>query len=459
MNRVAAACLCAAALLSLLLVNPQVRGDGHGYFAWIASAVVDHDLDFRNQYRHGNALFTERFLDADGVARAERMTSTGLIENQWAIGPALLWAPWFVSAHAIVRLTGQDPQDGYASIYRRACAMGSLCYAIAAIWLSVRVARACGVSRSSAWWGAAVTWGGTSLLVYAELLPFHVHALAAFTVAWFLWFGVTRVASMTYRQWMLWGALAALMGMTYYLDTVFVVVAVVIAVGAQPRLGVLGALSRLAAFSVAALVLSLPHWWSKAALYGSPWTTGYRDQFFWLTPRVWMTAFSSNHGVILWTPLVAVGVAGVAWLSRRNLVFVGVAIALALFFLVVASYEQWHGLSSFGNRFFVSWTLPVAVGTAVVLEAARSRGRVLRVASQVGCVILVLWNVGLAFQWASKMVPNRGPVDIWKVAAQQAAVPRRAVIVGWRYLTDRHRLAAEIEEQDQQEWRRFQESR
>ena len=446
----------AAAVLSLLLVNTRVRGDGNGYFAWIASAVVDHDLDFRNQYRHGNTLFTERFFDTDDVVLPERVTSTGYIENQWSIGPALLWAPWFVAAHAVVTTRGLDPQDGYAPIYRRACAIGSMCYALAAIWLGVLVARHLGISTSVAWSAAVVVWGGTSLIVYAHLLPFHVHAMAAFTVSLFLWYGLTRADGMTGLRWAVWGALAALMGLTYYLDAVFMLVAVPVAIApwrhARSSWGCLW-------FGVTAAIVSLPHWWSRAIIYGSSLTTGYQDQFFWLTPRLWATAFSSNHGVILWTPLIAIGVVGVVSLARRRVEWRGVVTASVVFYVVVASYENWHGLSSFGNRFFVSWTLPMVVGVAAIVDACWSRGGVARSMMIAVLTGVVVWNAGLAFQWASKMLPNRGSVDMWIVVSQQVAVPRRAVTMGWRYLTDRDRLAAEIEEQDQREWDRYQKIR
>jgi len=113
-----------ALLASVLVVNPYVRGDGNGYYAWLASPIVDRDLDFRNQYRHADPLFRDYVIDADGQTQPGQATPTGHVINQWSIGPAVLWAPWFLAAHAVVSLTGADPQDGYAPIYLRAVAGG-----------------------------------------------------------------------------------------------------------------------------------------------------------------------------------------------------------------------------------------------------------------------------------------------------------------------------------------------
>src|SRR5512132_3781197 len=115
-----------ALLASAAAVNTHVRGDGNGYYAWLASSVVDHDLDFRNQYRHADALFRNFHIDAAGQPQPDQLTVTGRVSDQWAVGPAVLWAPWFLTAHAVVKAGGMDPQDGYAPIYRRAVATGSV---------------------------------------------------------------------------------------------------------------------------------------------------------------------------------------------------------------------------------------------------------------------------------------------------------------------------------------------
>lgn len=442
-------------VVSIAVVNTHVRGDGNGYYAWLASAVVDHDLDFRNQYRHANALFVERYLNDDGTVATDRTTKTGHVENQWAVGPAVLWAPWFAAAHLVIRARGEDPQDGYAPAYRRACAIGTIVYAIIALWLSVSAARRFGVSAAPACLGAATALGASSLLVYTYLLPFHVHALAAFTVALFLWYGVGRAERTGIRHWAVWGGLAGLMAMTYHLDAVFVVVAIGSWGALWKSRGPFASVVSGLAFVASGLVAMTPQWIGKAIVYGSPLATGYRDRFFWTAPELWRTAFSSNHGVILWTPVVAMGVAGWLYLAGHRRGLWGVAAAAGAFYVIVASYENWHGLSSFGNRFFVSWTFLLVCGVSVLADAAWRRGAPARVAVITGLAALVMWNAGLAFQWAAKMVPNRGGVDVRVVAAQQWAVPGRAWSMGRRYVTDRDALIRDIERQDQREWETY----
>lgn len=442
-----------------LVVNPDVRGDGNGYYAWIASAVVDHDLDFRNQYAHGNRLFRERFEDGAGLPKPERITATGHVDNQWAVGPAVLWAPWFAAAHVVTRLTGADPQDGYAPVYRRACATGSFVYGALALWLGVLGAGCFGVRPAVAWGSALVVWGASSLLVYTLLLPFSAHAAGAFTVAWWLYFGLRRAdRRLSVREWAAWGALAGLMALTYLANAVFALVAVPVWYAVWRSEGAGAAFVRAAAFLGAALVAATPHLIGKAVVYGSPWVTGYREQWHWLAPQLWNTAFSTNHGVLLWTPVMGVGLAGCSLLIRRARAVWVMVVAAAAFYLLIASYGNWHGLSSFGNRFFTAWTFLAVLGVAAIADAASRRPWTMRAAVAVGCV-LVVWNVALAFQWAFKMVPNRGEVDVALVVRQQWQVPTLAISVGRRYFTDRGGLVREIEDKDEQEWDAFQKKR
>src|SRR5258706_15849368 len=91
-------------LLTLPLVNPWVRGDGVGYYAYLRSALIDHDLDFENDYFAGNNSFVMSRFDAQGHLLPEMYTKTGHVENHFTVGPAILWAPMLVTVHVAVLL-------------------------------------------------------------------------------------------------------------------------------------------------------------------------------------------------------------------------------------------------------------------------------------------------------------------------------------------------------------------
>lgn len=447
--------LIAACLMSCLVVNPYVRGDGNGYYAWLASAVIDHDVDFRNQYRHADPLFAAAYFDENGDVRPEKTTATGHVSNQWSVGPAVLWAPWFLVAHVVVTVVGVDPADGFASWYRQCCAVGSLFYAVMALAIGVRLARSYGAMARASQVAAVAVMLGTSLFVYAYMLPFHVHAMAAFTVACFLWYWHATPAFVTYRQWAIWGALGGLMTMTYHVNALFGFVVLSAALerwraGERGRIAVCGLI-----FAVAAIVVCLPQLIGKTIVYGHPLVTGYQDEFFWWSPRLLATAFSTEHGLLLWTPLIVVALAGCVIAAQKARTMQWMLAAASLFYVVIASYQNWHGLSSFGNRFFVSLTVPFVIGIAVVAERAYHLGRRRSAAFNALLMLLVCWNLGLAFQWGTKMIPSRGPVSPSRMAMQQLDVPSRIITTMRHYLGSRDAFVADIERKDIGESREF----
>src|SRR5579871_3261919 len=86
-------------LLTLPLANPWVRGDGVGYYAYLRSTLIDHDLRFENDYLQANESFVLSKVDAQGKLLPRLYTKTGYVENHFAVGPAILWAPVLLVVH------------------------------------------------------------------------------------------------------------------------------------------------------------------------------------------------------------------------------------------------------------------------------------------------------------------------------------------------------------------------
>src|ERR1700741_5001740 len=64
-------------LLSLPLVNPWIRGDGVGYYAYARAPLIEHSLDFTHDYQGANESFRETRFDDQGHVRPEYITGTG----------------------------------------------------------------------------------------------------------------------------------------------------------------------------------------------------------------------------------------------------------------------------------------------------------------------------------------------------------------------------------------------
>ena len=442
-------------------VNPYIRGDGNGYYAYVRSAVIDGDLRFENEYRRGDPAFLASVTYPDGRLASNLVLGNGYVRNQWAVGPSLLWAPFFVLGHGVA--TGLNSLgwpvalDGYSAPYRWACALGTALYGFVGLMLACTLARRF-VGATVAAVATVGVWFASPLPVYMYFLPFHVPALSGFVVSLFLWYWLKTRGGRTSSEWGLWGASAGLMVETYYLNAVCLLIAAFElgeearfsrARPARARAGVAAA----GIFGLGLALAVLPHIVVKTIVHGSPFKTGYDDQFFWGSPRLWHAAFASEHGMFVWTPVLLFATVGLGWLWRTDRsIALRFTLVLVAYYYAVASFQNWHGQSAFGNRFLVSLTPIFVVGFGGFL-AALAKLPVIERHRRLGYGLvlgpLILWNVGLVFQWGTGLVPNRGPVDFVVAARNQVTeVPRAMVGFMARYFTERGQLTREVEQRD-----------
>src|SRR5262250_1576387 len=111
-------------VLTLPLLNPWVRGDGVGYYAYARAPLIEHNLDFTHDYRFANEGFREARCDENGNPKPEYRTSSGHLDNHFTVGPAMLWSPFLLVAHAVLLVAGalgsHIQADGFSWPYRYA---------------------------------------------------------------------------------------------------------------------------------------------------------------------------------------------------------------------------------------------------------------------------------------------------------------------------------------------------
>jgi hypothetical protein len=437
--------LAALLLLTPLLVLPYLRGDGNGYYAWLRSPVIDGDLNFLNEFERGDPTFLRTVFDDQGQLLPGMETDTGRIRNQWSVGPAVVWAPFFLTAHALTSAAhalGFDvATDGFSTPYRWFSAIGTALAASIGLLLAFRVARDV-AEVGPAVLGTAAIWLASPLPIYQYLLPFWPFGIAvlvssALVVVW-------RTPGWGARRWFALGALTGFAAIVHPIG---------IAWGLLPAAALLGldAGSRaervraLPWFALGGFVGALPQLVGKAVVIGSPFDTGYEAQWRFTRPDVFRVLFGANHGALTWTPVLALAIVGLAIVMRRDRrLGLGLLVVLVGMVYLVASYGSFEQ-SSFGNRFLVWFTPGFVIGAAALADALWSRrGLVLGVVAA-----LVVWNALFMFQWAWGLVPKRGPVD-WGVMARQqfTEAPAEMVHAVRLFFTDRGELIRIVQEQD-----------
>jgi len=210
-----------------------------------------------------------------------------------------------------------------------------------------------------------------------------------------------------------------------------------------------------AVFVLAFLASLLPTFITRWIIYGSLFETGYPPvwKWNWTSPAFLRVLFSADHGLFSWTPILALAVVGLLFLVKKNwLLGTGALLTFLAYYLFISSYPDWDGMSSFGNRFFVSLTPVFILGlTALLSSFSEWMGKASRAVAFSGLTIalLALWNVAFIFQWGTHMVPARGGISWSQMARNQfVGVPLHLTRSLQSYFLHRQDMMRDIEQED-----------
>jgi hypothetical protein len=439
------------------------------YFSYLRSLYFDRDVSFDNEYRyfyaHGFATagFHETFLVNE--------TDIGRRVNYGTIGSALLWSPFYLLADLFTRLSGSTPADGYSLPYMRAVAFGSALYGFLAVLLSIRAARRL-LGGPGSLVSAMAVWLGTPLIFYMYVAPSFAHATSAFAVALFvnLWLHVRRTWSL--RGTFALGLCAGLLGIIREQD-------IFVAVG--PALDFLWSAFKDAALTwrdrmtaaasgVLGTILALiPQLLAYKALNGYFGPASHVSRkMHWHAPFAPGVFASPEHGLIIWTPLVVLSIAGLTALaagavgqlklaspdvrsaggelelapaptpvgtgfSRTDIPRIGICLAIMLLsqIYVAGSVASWTVAGAFGQRRFVGLTIVFVIGLAALWHIANRR------VVGVLAALCVYWNIALMAQFATRLMDRQRLEPARNAYHAFVTIPLQLPSLAYRYLTDR----------------------
>lgn len=340
------------------LVGSGVWGDGRYYYAYLRSAVVDHNLDFRNEFEHFSCPL--------------ELTQTGKIANKFSIGPAFLWSPFFLTTHLLLRLFN-FPADGFSHPYQIAVGLAAVFYGILGLWLSFKVVEEY-FSPKIALISTFSLWLASNLFFYTAVDPINSHAVSFF-VASAIVFTLTKYSQEGKgRQLVILGLLTGLLAMIRTQDLVFILpILAWLLKERQKKIRL--AFNKVSIFLFFVLVGFLPQLGVWQLLYGelkNPYLIQ-GETFNWLRPQ-WLTVlFSSNNGLFYYSPILLLALIGLFLARKRSFLVMGGIFLFLLQTYVVASWHSWSGGEAYGGRMFISLMPFFIIGLAAFLDRLKKR--------------------------------------------------------------------------------------
>ncbi|HEX9159748.1 MAG TPA: hypothetical protein VF835_05930 [Rhizomicrobium sp.] len=389
-----------------------IRSDGYGYYAYLTSVFVDHDLTMKTAmaYRRMNVPLAPVAPAWTGIAP---YAPTGRLLDKYTLGTALLQTPFFLAAQLWATLARSPP---YSPPYQFANVLSAIFFLAFGTCLLVRsLVRT--FAPAIAILSAAGVIFGTSLFHDATFITSFSHVYSYFAFA-LLVVAVDRYqkgddagAPKILRPLEL-GAITGLIALIRVPNVVAGLIPLVLISRQLYRTGNFGQfalefVSGVAAFAVV-FGLQMAYWF---AVTGHIVLNSYQGEYFdWTHPRLWEFLFSVRRGLFLWSPLLLLAVLGVPRLVRRD-PWIGTAIAAVLLlelYICSSWWSWWYGMS-FESRPVADMMPLVAFPLAHGLELAITKlGRRTCVVAVSG---LILLNSILMLSYWKEFIPWDNPTS------------------------------------------------
>lgn len=335
------------------------------YYAQLKSPIIDRDLDF--------------FGDTDTGGIETEPTATGLQPSAWPLGTAILWSPFFLTAHWITTIVSPSIADGFSDPYIAFVSMGTFFYALLAVYVIYKIINRYTSDRLTSIMVCILCFAATPMFFYTFRQPITAHIttllFTSLIVLVFIIFDEDRLS--TKFSGIIFGVLLGMAVINRWTGMFIGILPIIYYGNLFYRNYKIGGLKttrpiliQILVFIATFIVTISPQiiLWYK--LYGSiliipqsssTWITDIRD--FNLI-RIY---FSDNRGLLTWAPFMMLGTIGIFWIKNPRLRW-GSVIYVFLLTLVLSLRDDWYGGGLYGTRFFLELMPIIAMGFVSLLS-------------------------------------------------------------------------------------------
>jgi hypothetical protein len=383
------------AIYNTVAPGPPIRSDGISYYVYLPSVVLEQSPRLWGVAdRHYGGAFPE-------YTGIKRWPNTSWWLNPHPIGVALFMLPWFLLAHGL-SLWSNMPPDGFSLYYQVAASLSGLFYGALGLWVLQRALTRLYPAPIVLATLVVITFG-TNLFHYLTFDAGYSHAYGFALMAVMVTIVPQWLSQATRARSVALGITFGLLCLVRHSHALFALVPLLYGLGvtttlrerlsylwtARREVAVIAGLVTLLMLPQLALYYSISGRWLVSPYALLPSALDF-DAF-----RVVQVLFSPEKGLFFWTPLVLLGLAGMATRGMAASFRAPVLVCGCVLVGLIASWYDWQFGGSFGHRGFTDALPLLVVPMAAALAWIRDHRAWARVASLVvsGAVALNVFQM------------------------------------------------------------------
>jgi len=368
------------------LVGFSIYSDGMGYYVYLRSFVFDGDIDFHNEFLYYNTSLSK----ISGIPRGDVLfpiveTKTGLANNVYSLGGAIMEIPAFLIAHMVAVMLNTFGfnilVDGYSWPYEIFISIGNVIYGILGLWLSYKILIRFFDEKKSLLSIITIALS-TALIYYLTIHTSVVHMPAFFmaTLFFYVWFNTRQKRNLL--QWILLGIIASLMVMVRQTSAVFLIVLMFESFEKyytsfkEKSIKIFkDTLLKNLVFAISFIVAFIPQFIVWKILFGSYITYSYGvshvNFWKWFTPDIFGILLSPTVGGLK-IPIFLLSILGLILFTLKKDRKIG------LYFIIILAaqiyiFGAWLWAIGYHLRHFIEATLLLSFGYAYLLQQIEKR--------------------------------------------------------------------------------------
>jgi len=364
-------------LIYILLINLKVakvdvviKGDGVGYYDYLPSLFIHHDLIRKDVPALIDSLRYNRI-----AKKLVYVDYNGFEVNKYPAGTAVLQLPFFYFAYLTTPLKGNN-NDGYQLPFQRAILYATLFYLFLGIYFLKKILELYDIKKSVIVLSQLLLVFATIVTNYANFNAGISHVYSLFAINAFLYFTKSYFTKRNLNHFVV---ACLFFGLILILRQINILVLLFVPFMAgslnnlkggiryvlkHPKKLLGGILLTLAVFFIQSLL-----WYLQT---GSFLLYSYQGEgFHFLNPQIINILFSYQKGLFVYTPVLFISLFGLIWLAYKRRYYL-VFMWLTFFTIVTYIFSSWHSWiygCSYGSRVYIDY-----YGTFFILFALLLNG-------------------------------------------------------------------------------------